>query len=95
MPISRRSFLRASGASIALPLLGRALEASEPDAPRRMVCICSNMGMMPQYFWPTGEGRDYRPSEYLSLIDKYRDHYTVFSGISHPDVDGGHHTEIS
>lgn len=60
-----------------------------------MVCVCTNMGMMPKYFWPTGDGRDYKPSEYLSLIDKYRDHYTVFSGVSHPDVDGGHHAEIS
>ena len=49
----------------------------------------------PKYFWPTGEGHDYKPSEYLSLIDKYRDHYTVFSGVSHPDVDGGHSAEES
>ena len=53
------------------------------------------MGMMPKFFWPTGEGRDYKPSEYLSLIDQHREHYTVFSGVSHPDVDGGHHAEIS
>lgn len=99
-PISRRSFLRGTGVAVALPLLEStrprtALAAPGHDSPRRMVCICTNMGMMPKYFWPDGEGHDYRPSEYLSHIDTYRDHYTVFSGVSHPDVDGGHHAEIS
>lgn len=97
--ISRRGFLRGTGVAVALPLLealkqkGRAAEATE--TPRRMVCICSNMGMMPDYFWPDEDGPDYAPSEYLSLIDRYRRDYTVISGVSHPDVDGGHHAEIS
>ncbi len=60
-----------------------------------MVCVCTNMGMMPEFFWPQGSGLDYRSSEYLSLIDEFRKDYTVFSGVSHPDVDGGHHAEIS
>ncbi len=93
--INRRHFLRASGVAIALPLLGRASGSTAGAPPRRMVCICTNMGMMPRFFWPEGAGRDYRASEYLSLIDQYRDYYTVFSGVSHPDVDGGHHAEIS
>lgn len=98
--LSRRSFLRGTGVALALPILEStqprsAQAAADEGSPRRMVCVCTNMGMMPKYFWPTGEGRDYKPSEYLSLIDKYRDHYTVFSGVSHPDVDGGHHAEIS
>lgn len=96
---SRRSFLKGTGVGLALPLLEslqpRTVMAAEIAAPKRMVCICTNMGMMPKFFWPKSEGRDYKPSEYLSLIDKYRDHYTVFSGVSHPDVDGGHHAEIS
>lgn len=74
----------------------RSAAAEQGDGvPRRMVCICSNMGMMPKFFWPTGEGRNYQPSEYLALIDQFRDDFTVFSGVSHPDVDGGHHAEIS
>lgn len=98
--VSRRSFLQATGVAVALPLLEAlqtqtASAALEHASPRRMVCICTNMGMMPKFFWPTGEGADYKPSEYLALIDQYRNHYTVFSGVSHPDVDGGHHAEIS
>lgn len=100
--LDRRYFLRASGVALSLPMLEamlpsavRAGFAASPEVPRRMFCICTNMGMMPQFFWPEGEGTDYRPSEYLKLIDQYRDDYTVFSGVSHPDVDGGHHAEIS
>lgn len=99
--MSRRMFLRGSGVAVALPLLdalrkpGRAASTAAEEIPRRMVCICSNMGMMPEYFWPADDGLDYAPSEYLSLIDQYRRDYTVISGVSHPDVDGGHHAEIS
>jgi hypothetical protein len=100
--LNRRHFLRASGVAISLPMLeamlpsaARAGFAKLPEVPRRMFCINTNMGMMPQFFWPEGDGRLYKPSEYLKLIDQYRDDYTLFSGVSHPDVDGGHHAEIS
>ena len=97
--ISRRLFLQGTGVAVAMPLLEtlrpQTGSAAEDAAPTRMVCICTNMGMMPKFFWPTGEGSDYKSSEYLSLIDQYREYYTVFSGVSHPDVDGGHHAEIS
>ena len=97
---TRRSFLRGTGIALALPLLEatrlpKARGESQNESPRRMFCICTNMGMMPKYFWPKGVGRDYQPSEYLSLIDEHRDNYTVFSGVSHPDVDGGHKAELS
>lgn len=99
---SRRSFLRGTGVALALPLLDAlgprtalTAAAESDDVPRRMVCVCSNMGMMPEYFWPEGAGRDYKPSEYLSLLKDNRSDFTVFSGVSHPDVDGGHHAEIS
>ena len=94
---TRRTFLKSASVAIALPLLESVTRANErvDSSPRRMVCICTNMGMMPEFFWPSGSGRDYQPSEYLSLIDRFRNDYTVFSGVSHPEVDGGHHAEIS
>ncbi|MCA9139189.1 MAG: DUF1552 domain-containing protein [Planctomycetales bacterium] len=98
----RRTVLRASGVAIGLPMLeamqsatARAGFAKDSPIPRRMFCICTNMGMMPEFFWPDGEGADYLPSPYLKLIDRHRNDYTVFSGVSHADVDGGHHAEIS
>ncbi|MEQ8789806.1 MAG: DUF1552 domain-containing protein [Pirellulaceae bacterium] len=102
-PLDRRLFLRGAGVALALPLLesmrpalslAGANSAAE-ETPRRMFCICTNMGMMPDFFWPTGEGPDYTPSEYLRRIDAHRDDFTVFSGVSHPEVDGGHQAEIS
>ncbi len=100
--LARRTFLKGAGVCLALPLLDamrpafagvRAAAADEP--PRRMLLVCTNMGMMPRFFWPEGEGRGYEPSEYLSLIAEHRDDFTVVSGVSHPDVDGGHHAEVS
>lgn len=99
--INRRQVLRGMGVAISLPLLDamwtghtRADPIVQPS-PRRMFCICTNMGMMPKFFWPEGSGRTYQASEYLKIIEAYRNDLTVFSGVSHPDVDGGHHAEIS
>ena len=68
---------------------------SEPNAPipRRMLLISNNLGVLPEPFFPTTTGRDYELSPYLSELDDFRDDFTVFSGLSHPDVDGGHSTE--
>src|SRR5687767_3933772 len=30
------------------------------------------------------------PSPYLKHLSTHREHFTVFSGVSHPEVDGGH-----
>ena len=92
---SRRTFLRASGVALALPLLeamrpafSRA-EAAAPK-PRRMLGICNNLGLLPDQFFPTDAGRDYTLSPYLELLAEHRRDFTVFSGVWHPDVDGGH-----
>jgi hypothetical protein len=99
--IPRRTLLRAAGVSLGLPLLegmaARAAQSSPAAAvPRRMFGICNNLGVLPGEFFPTGSGgRNYTPSPYLKLLEKYRDHFTVFSGVSHPNVDGGHPADIS
>lgn len=106
--LSRRRFLRGSGVTLALPLFtslapGRAFSSSagtapgfRPDGiPRRMICICNNLGLHRPFYEPTQSGRDYEASRYLKLIDRFRDDYTVFSGVSLPSVDGGHIAEKS
>jgi hypothetical protein len=45
-------------------------------------------------FFPEGSGREYKLSPYLSELEKHRDDFTVFSGVSHPDVDGSHNSEV-
>ena len=79
--------------------LARAAQSELPlapkAAPRRMFGICNNLGLLPEHFFPQGNGRDYTPSPYLKLLQEHRDDFTVFSGVSHPNVDGGHPSDIS
>jgi hypothetical protein len=94
--LSRRTFLRASGVTIALPLLDAmrpVIGADSVAPPRRMVAVQTNMGILPQYFFPEGEGRDYKASPYLERLAAHRQQITVFSGTSFPGVTGGHTAE--
>jgi hypothetical protein len=64
-------------------------------APRRMLGICNNLGLRPDLFFPKDSGRDYVASPYLELLEAHRNDFTVISGVSHPNVDGGHPSDIS
>ncbi len=93
--VSRRQFLRGAGVALALPMLDAMRPASASDAaaaqtPRRMLAICNNLGLLPENFFPEQAGRGYKLSPYLELLGGQRDDFTVFSGVWHPDVDGGH-----
>ncbi len=96
--LTRRTFLRGAGVAVSLPWLTamtRSATASESLAkPRRMVAICTDMGLMPELFFPKGAGKDYLSSPYLDLLKDYRKDFTVFSGLSHPQVDGGHAADL-
>ena len=59
-----------------------------------MLGICNNLGLLPDLFFPTGTGRDYIPSPYLKLLQAHRNDFSVFSGVSHPNVDGGHPADV-
>ena len=96
--ISRRTFLRASGVSLSLPFLEAmrpAFAKTDPAPPRRMLAICTNLGVLDRYFMPQQAGRGYAPSPYLEVLKEFRDQFTVFSGTSHPDVGGGHSSEAT
>ncbi len=60
-----------------------------------MFCICNNLGVLPEPFFPKDVGRDYALSPYLKLLQEHRADFTVLSGVSHPFVDGGHPSDIS
>ncbi len=102
--LSRRRFLQGAGVAMSLPFLdamqprfARAASNSlTPNAkPRRMFGICNNLGVRPDLFFPTGTGREYEASPYLKLLEAHRNDFTVISGVSHPNVDGGHPSDIS
>jgi hypothetical protein len=96
--ISRRKFLRATGVALTLPLLEsmlpRRASAAAAEAPRRMICINTTLGLHTPNLFPTQSGKDYELTPYLEPIKDFRDQFTVFSGLSHPDVDGGHPAEL-
>ncbi len=97
--LSRRRFLRGAGVALGLPLLesmrpafAAATENPATAVPRRMLAVCNNLGLLPEKFFPAQNqaGRDYAPSPYLDMLAAHREQLTVFSGVWHPDVDGGH-----
>ena len=95
--LNRRRFIRGAGVTLALPLLEgirpTLAKTSEKQPPRRMLLISNNLGVLPKQFFPQVSGHDYELSPYLQNLAEFRRDFTVFSGLSHPDVDGGHSTE--
>jgi hypothetical protein len=105
-PVSRRHFLRAAGVALALPFLDSmrppfagttfAASRSAPDAPpRRFFAVCNNLGLLHEPFFPKDSGKDYTLSPYLQFLRDYRNDFTVMTGVSHPNVDGGHPSDIA
>ncbi len=95
--MGRRHVLRGAGLTLALPMLesmSRVFGRSGPtEVPRRMVAIETNMGIMPQFFFPERGGKDYEVTPYLNRLKEHRGEMTVFSGVSLPGVTGGHAAE--
>lgn len=99
--LSRRAFLKGTGVSLALPFLDamwpqRTLAATAA-APKRMVAICTSLGIYGPSLFPKETGRDYTPTPYLDLLKEHRGDVTVFSGLSHPEQNGadGHSSEMT
>jgi hypothetical protein len=90
--IQRRTFLRAAGVSLALPWLD-AFAAAPPrtksQTPRRMVCLCTPLGLHPPYFFPEKAGKDYTLTPYLEVLKDFRGDFTVVSGLSHAGMSPG------
>jgi len=48
------------------------LAAGKVEVPRRMVCVETNMGILPQFFFPEKAGKDYALSPYLERLASVR-----------------------
>lgn len=111
-PVSRRQLLKGTtAAAIALPILdamgpsiGQAALAGSPNAnsakeksPKRFVAMCATLGFHTPFLFPEEAGKDYQATPYLKLLQKHRDHFTVVSGLSHPEQQGnnGHASELT
>lgn len=100
--LERRAFMKAAGIAVALP----ALESMAPDAygrvadtspPKRMIVMCTTLGLHAQSFFPGKPGANYAVTPYLRSLEDHRDQFTLFSGLSHPDQAGanGHSGEMT
>ena len=100
-PLSRRHFLRGTGAGVALPMLGAmvpALGASKTPGPvKRFVAICGGLGFHAPFLFPENPGPDYELTPYLRKLKDHRDDFTLFSGLSHPEQNGnnGHASSLT
>ena len=107
--LDRRTFLRAAGVAVALPALdamvpdplsiaatrGMGIDPSAP--PKRMVMVCTSLGLHGESLFPKESGRDYELTPYLKHLKDHRDDLTIFSGLSHPDQTGanGHSSQMT
>ncbi|MEY5009191.1 MAG: hypothetical protein RLZZ253_330 [Verrucomicrobiota bacterium] len=94
-PLSRRRFLRSAGALVALPLLEafRPAFARSPEEPRRLLVVSNNLGFLPKPILPKNTGQGYALPPTLAPLEDIRSRFTFLSGVSHPDVNGGHSAE--
>ncbi len=102
--LRRRTVLRGSGVAMSLPWLSAMRSAFASDSshetatgrpPQRFVAVTVGLGLLSENWMPEGEGKDFKAPLYLRSFDDLRDSLTVASGVSHPDVAGGHRAEAS
>ncbi len=98
--VSRRQMLKASGVALSLPLLeamNPSLHGSLNVTPKRMVMICSTLGLHSPSLYPRTYGNDYETTEYLEILREHRADFSLFSGLSHPEQTGKepHDTEMT
>lgn len=92
--LSRRTFLRGAGASIALPTLASLLPgnvlAGAGRAPTRMAFVYVPNGAIPSAWWPAGEGgADFALSPTLAPLASVRNQLQVISGLDNLCADPG------
>jgi hypothetical protein len=92
--LSRRTFLRGAGATVALPLLEAMVPAATAQsqtaaaAVNRFGFIYAPMGTIMDAWMPTREGPGFEFSPILSPLEPFRKNLTVISGLYYPGSNG-------
>jgi hypothetical protein len=92
--LSRRTFLRGAGVTVALPFLESMVPAQTPlkgtaAVPKtRLGCFYVPHGATMYKWTPVGEDKDFQFSETLSPLEKYRDRLSVISNLAHQAATG-------
>lgn len=87
-PVTRRTFIRGLGATLALPYLeimgGRTLAASTGQSePRRLACFYIPGGINHYNWFPQDTGTNYTIAPSHQPLQNHRDNFSVLSGLSH------------
>ena len=92
--LSRRTFIRGAGVTLALPFLESMVPAQTPlkntaaAAKTRLGCFYVPHGATMYKWTPATEGRNFEMSETLTPLEKYRKSLTVVSNLSHKSATG-------
>src|SRR6185295_12795183 len=92
--LSRRTFLRGAGVTVALPFLESMVPAQTPlkntaAAPKtRLGCIYVPHGATMYKWTPESQGKDFQFSESLAPLEKFRGHTCVVTNLSHSSAQG-------
>src|SRR6476661_7530205 len=106
MALSRRTFLRGVGASVALPLLDAMVPAltAAADTPAKAVprlgVVYHPNGVIYQNWLPRGVGREFEFSPILAPLEPFRDQLIVVTNLSSHQAEalgdgGGDHSRAS
>ena len=99
--LSRRTFLRGSGAIVALPFLDAMAPAQTPirqtaAAPKtRFGCFYVPHGATMDKWTPAATGTGFQFTEILTPLEPFRDHLNIVSGLAHPYVAGAGGADVS
>jgi len=92
--LSRRTFLRGAGVTLALPFLESMVPAQTPLSSTaavgktRLGCFYVPHGATMYKWTPTTEGKNFEMSETLTPLEKYRKNLTVISNLCHKSATG-------
>jgi hypothetical protein len=89
LSLDRRTFLRGTGVTLALPMLDAMLPAfaATTKAIPRMSFLYTPNGVNPATWPPVGTGTEFKFSPALAALEPYRDRVTVLTNMSHHSAD--------
>lgn len=80
--LCRRTFLRSSGASLALlPLLGASETRAGTGAPRRLIVVVSPNGVLDADWWPSATGTDFTFPAMTQSLEAVKSDVIVMNGV--------------
>ena len=90
--LTRRTMLKGMGASVALPLLdammpGLSAQAAARPAPMRLGFVYAAHGVIHSEWKPRQTGRQYELPPNLEPLAGVRDHFNIFTNLSHREAD--------